>query len=249
VEIERQIALLEAGGTVQPLTLYWDEVHQTVGEMRSKEEEADYRYFPEPDLPELVLDEALLSEWIEGLPELPLARRRRLVTEYDLREYDARVLCEKPESASYFEAVARDCGDGRLAANWIQTELLAHLSRSDQNWESLRVSPGMLAELLKALSQGEITGPSAKGVFAEMLVSGKPAAEIIEAGGLAQIVDETHLQQIVSSLLAENEANVARYRAGKVKLLEFFVGRVMAAVDGRARPQEVRRLLQRQLEE
>ena len=245
-EIERQIALLEAGGEVVQETRLWNEREGKTYSMRSKENAHDYRYFPEPDLPPLEVS----AEWIEALrgelPELPEARRRRLIRDYDLSAEDAHTLTAQRELADYYEAAAAVSGNARAAANWVLTELLRELKAADVT--ASRVPAADLGALIKLIDGGTISGKMAKEVFAEMFATGAAPAEIVRARGLVQITDEGAIGQVVDKVIEANPKELGQYRAGKTALLGFFVGQVMKASGGKANPQVVNQILKRKLE-
>ncbi len=247
-EVNRQIELLRDGGQVEQTTLLWDENRQVAEPMRTKEESHDYRYFPEPDLPRLVVDSVWVAEAMNGLAELPDVKHARFVSQYGVREYDAEVLCDNRALADYFEQVVGESVGARAASNWIQTELLGRLRDRGESIDECKVRPTGLADLLKLVESGEISGKIAKTVFAEMINTGKSASEIVDRRSLAQISDESLLQTEVDRVLAANPANVEQYQAGKPALLGFFVGEIMKATDGRANPAIVNKLLKKALE-
>ena len=237
-EIARQTALLEAGGTVTQETLHYDPETGEIHSLRSKEEAHDYRYFPEPDLVSVQPDRAWVEELRAGLPELPVDRRRRWTRDLGLTYEDAEVLSETPELGDYFEDVAARA-DPKAAANWIRGELRAQLREVGQEpWES-RVTPERLAELLGLLDDRTLSVPLAKEVLAEIIATGAPASEVVEARGLGQISDEGELAALVERLLDENPAQAGQLRDGKDKLVGYFVGQAMKATGGRADPARV----------
>jgi aspartyl-tRNA(Asn)/glutamyl-tRNA(Gln) amidotransferase subunit B len=246
-EIERQARILRAGGRVEQVTMGWNEARGVTVVQRSKEYAHDYRYFPEPDLPPLVLS----REWVEGirtsLPELPDARRDRFVEQYGLSRYDAEVLTAERPVADYFESCVRAYPDAKAVANWITGELFRLLKATDAGIEAIKITPDALAELLTLVEKGSISINIAKDVFAEMFETGQPAAQIVREKGLAQISDAEELAPIVEQVIAENPGPVAEYLAGKEAVLRFLVGQVMKATRGKANPQLVTKLLQEKL--
>ncbi len=248
-EIDRQVKLLKSGEEVQQATLLWDEKRQAAQVMRSKEESHDYRYFPEPDLVNLVISDDWIERTRQCLPEMPVARATRFVNQYGIREYDAEVLTDSKSLADYFEEVMAHFDDGQVAANWIQTELLGFLRESGQDINECPFKPQQLADLLARVTSGELSGKIAKSVFADMARTGQDAAVIIRERGLTQISDESMLLAIVEKVLSANQKNVEQYRAGKTGLLNSFIGQVMKATDGQANPHLVSQLLKRKLEE
>jgi aspartyl-tRNA(Asn)/glutamyl-tRNA(Gln) amidotransferase subunit B len=248
-EIDRQIAVVRGGGRIEQETRLWDAGAGRTVSMRSKEEAHDYRYFPEPDLPPLVLQPAWIESIRQALPELPEARRRRLVTSYGLPEYDAAVLTQSPALADYFEATAAAAGTPKSASNWIMGELTRKLNELGRDVHEAAITPEALAGLIRLVDSGTITGPIAKEVFEKMWVSGRPAGEIVAAEGLARIDDETAIEAAARKVLAVEAAAVAQYRAGKQQTFGFLVGQVMKATGGKANPALVNRLVRRLLDD
>ncbi len=247
-EIARQAALIEAGGTVmQETRLFNTATGATVG-MRGKEEAHDYRYFPEPDLPPLIVSDVWQAEIREAMPELPPTKRRRFVNEYGLSEYDARVLTLTKAAADYFEAAAKKSNHPKTAANWVQGELMGALNAAGKKIEDSPIAAEDLAALIKLIHDGSISGKLAKEVFAKMFESGKTAAEIVEAEGLKQISDSGELEAVITALLAKSPKQVAQYRGGKTGVIGFFVGGVMRATRGQANPKLVNELLRKALD-
>jgi aspartyl-tRNA(Asn)/glutamyl-tRNA(Gln) amidotransferase subunit B len=216
--------------------------------MRSKEEAHDYRYFPDPDLLPLVVSEILLNEILQGLPELPDARRERFMREYRLPAYDAAVLTASRAAADYFEALAKASGaDPKLCANWQMGELAAALNRDEKEVASSPVPAGMLAGLVRRIADGTISGKAAKQVFDAMWKQGGTADQIIEREGLRQVSDAGAIEKVVEAVLAANAKQVADYRAGKEKAFNSLVGQVMKATQGKANPAQVNEILRRKL--
>ena len=247
-EIARQIGILENGGTVIQESRLWDTPSGRTISMRSKEEAQDYRYFPEPDLPPLRVDEAWIAAIRRGLPELPDARRRRFVAEYGLPDYDAALLTQSPALAAYFEATAAEAGNPKAASNWIMGELLRKLKDLGVGIEEVGLTPAALGGLIRLVESGTISGPIAKDVFEKMYGSGRAAADIVEAEGLGRIDDESALEATVREVLARHPKAVDQYRAGKGQTFGFLVGQVMKATRGQANPELVNAILRRELE-
>ena len=247
-EIERQMKLLESGKEIAPETLLWNESKQKAEPMRTKEESEDYRYFPEPDLPELVIDERQVEAVRKDRVEMPDEKASRLVKQYRIRAYDARILTETVELADYFERVMTACDNGRLAANWIITELLGAVNDCRDELKDFKISPTMLADLLKRLKENEITVQTGKEVFKEMVATGNAAGAIIEEKGLLQLNDEKTLLPLVENVLNSNPEKVEAYRNGKTALWDYFIGRIMQAGRGRANPKLAGKLLKKKLE-
>ncbi len=247
-EIERQIEVLEGGGAVVQETRLYDEVRDETRPMRAKEEANDYRYFPDPDLLPLVLEEAFVAEVGETLPELPDAKKRRFMEAYGLSAYDAGVLVSSRELADYYESVvAAAGGQPKLCANWVMGELAAALNREGLEITDSPVSAGQLAGLLRRIVDQTISGKIAKTVFEAMWKGEGDADAVIEARGLRQITDTGALEAVVDEVIQANPKQVEQYRAGREKLLGFFVGQVMKATGGKANPAEVNRILRERL--
>jgi aspartyl-tRNA(Asn)/glutamyl-tRNA(Gln) amidotransferase subunit B len=247
-EIERQIDLLEGGGRVVQETRLWDSSSGRTYSMRSKEEAHDYRYFPEPDLPPLVVDAARIDAVRQTMPELPEARRRRFVAAFGLPEYDAAVLTQSLALADYFEQAAAEAGNPKAVSNWVMGELLRTLKGRGTAVEAAPLAPRALAGLVRLVDAGAISSSIAKEVFAKMYDSGRSADEIVAADGLAQIGDESALVAIVREVIAAHADAVAQYRAGKQATFGFLVGQVMKRSGGKANPTVANRLLRRELD-
>jgi len=248
-EIRRQRALLERGEPVVQETRLWDAARNITITMRGKEEAHDYRYFPDPDLVPIEIDDAWIESVRSRLPELPDAKRERFMREYGLPPHDSDVLTSSKSLAAYFESVVRGFPQPKVAANWIMSELLRELKRDEREVEECPVSPENLVGLLKLIDSGVVSGKIAKTIFEEMYSTGGKAEAIVEEKGLRQVKDEDAIESIVDEVLLENTAEVAQYRGGKEKLLGFFVGQVMKKSRGKANPQMVNEILRRKLQE
>jgi len=248
-EVIRQSALLDAGVRVVQETRLWNADRGETVSMRSKEEAHDYRYFPEPDLPPLVVDADWLDEVRRAMPELPAQKRRRFASEYRIPVYDAGVLTLAPEVADYYEAVARDSGNPKAASNWVMTAVLRKLKDDERPLARSPVAPAALAGLLRMIDSGAISGNTAKDVFEKMWASGDAAATIVDREGLGQVSDESEIQRAVAAVVAENPKQVTTYRSGKTGTHGWFVGQVMKKMGGKANPQLVNALLKKALEE
>ncbi|MFQ5707128.1 MAG: Asp-tRNA(Asn)/Glu-tRNA(Gln) amidotransferase subunit GatB [bacterium] len=248
-ELERQIALLESGGQVTQQTLLWDADRNEALPMRSKEFAHDYRYFPEPDLVPLAMTPAWIEQIKASLPELPLALKKRLVKEYAIPAYDADVLTDDKALAEYFEAVARSSGDAKAASNWVMGEVLRALKENNQSVRDFSVAPVDLADLIKLIHDGTISGKIAKAVFGHMVQTGQPPRKIVQEKGLVQISDSADIEKHVRAVLERHSEEVAKYLGGKEHLLGFFVGQVMKATRGKANPKVVHEILQRELKQ
>ena len=247
-EITRQIDLVAGGGRVVQETRLWDASSGRTSSMRSKEEAHDYRYFPEPDLPPLVLEAERVDRLRATMPELPDARNRRFVTEYAIPEYDAGVLTQSVALADYFEAVTAASGNAKAASNWVMGEVLRTLNERGHEVADVPVSPSALGALIALVDRGAISVSVAKGVFATMYDTGRSARDIVEAEGLAQIGDEVALRTIVADVMAAHVDTVAQYRSGKRQVFGFLVGQVMKGSGGKANPKLASDLLRQTLE-
>jgi aspartyl-tRNA(Asn)/glutamyl-tRNA(Gln) amidotransferase subunit B len=255
-EVERQIEIIESGGKVKQETRLYDPDKGETRSMRSKEEANDYRYFPDPDLLPVVLDETFIAGVRATLPELPDQKAARFASEYGLSVYDAGVLTASRELASYYEEVAREVpGEPKLAANWVMGELAAALNKDGLEIGDVAGAGGAgklpaarLAGLVKRIADQTISGKIAKEVFEAMWVSGSSADAIIEEKGLKQITDSSAIQRAIDEVMAKNPGQLADYRGGKDKLFGFFVGQVMKATGGKANPAQLNELLKKKLQ-
>jgi aspartyl-tRNA(Asn)/glutamyl-tRNA(Gln) amidotransferase subunit B len=247
-EVTRQIGVLESGGKLQQETRLWDERAGETRVMRSKEEAHDYRYFPEPDLPPLTVSEEFVEQVRSTMPELPEARRRRFMEQYDLSFSDASQLTAERSLADYYEKAAEVSGNPRTAANWIRTELLRELENAGLSASESKVSPEDLGELLRLIEDGKISGKQGKEVLIEMFGSGKTAAAIVAEQGLVQLSDTGEIDTIIDAVIATSPQQLEQYRAGKETLFGFFVGQVMKASKGKANPKVVNERLKSKLQ-
>jgi aspartyl-tRNA(Asn)/glutamyl-tRNA(Gln) amidotransferase subunit B len=247
-EVVRQVGLLESGGSVVQETRLYDPDRNETRAMRSKEEANDYRYFPDPDLLPLVIDDALIEEVRGTLPELPDEKAARYCRDFELSAYDAGVLTASRDLAMYFETVVEKLGgQPKLAANWVMGELSGALNRDGLEVDASRVPATALAGLLARIGDDTISGKLAKEVFEAMWSEGRGADEIIDARGLRQITDTGAIEQAIDAIMAANPKQLAEYRSGKDKLFGFFVGQVMKATQGKANPAQLNELLKRKL--
>ena len=247
-EIERQIELIESGGKVGQETRLYDPDKGETRSMRSKEEANDYRYFPDPDLLPVVLDEAFIAGIKTGLPELPDEKAARFVREYGLSEYDAGVLTASREQGAYYEdVVTRVGGDPKLCANWVMGDVAAFLNKDNLDIAASKVDSAALAGLVTRILDATISGKIAKDVFEAMWVEGGTADAIIEKKGLRQITDTGAIEKAIEEVMAKNPGQLADYRSGKDKLFGFFVGQVMKATGGKANPAQLNELLKKKL--
>ncbi len=246
-EIKRQIKVIEEGGKVIQETRLWDSAKGITESMRSKEEAHDYRYFPEPDLVPIIAERSWVDKIKAGLPELPDVRRGRLVAEYGIPEYDADLLTSEKAVAEWFEDAIKAGGQPKAVSNWMMGDLMRFLNEENKFIEECPLRPSQLADMLKLIDKGTISGKIAKTVFEEMYRSGKNAEEIVREKGLVQISDESAIEKMVDEVIAKHSKEVERFRAGDEKLLGFFVGQVMKATKGKANPQMLNELLRRKL--
>lgn len=247
-EANRQIDIIEDGGTVDQETRLWDPNKLETRPLRSKEDAHDYRYFPDPDLLPLELTDELMERIKATLPELPDEKKHRFMNEFGLSTYDASVLIAEQSRAAYYETVVKKGGDAKLSANWVINELLGWLNKNDVELENSPVSAEQLGGLVARISDNTISGKIAKDVFAEMTSTGKDADTIIDEKGLKQVTDTGAIESVVDEVLAANPDNVAAYKDGKVQLLGFFVGQVMKASQGKANPAMVNDILKAKLD-
>jgi aspartyl-tRNA(Asn)/glutamyl-tRNA(Gln) amidotransferase subunit B len=248
-EVARQTELIESGGKVAQETRLYDSDKDETRSMRSKEEANDYRYFPDPDLLPVEIDESFIEAVRATLPELPDQKAARFARDFGLTAYDAGVLSASRELGAYFEAVVANlsASHAKLAANWVMGELSSALNRDNVDIENSRISPEQLTGLLNRIVDETISGKIAKEVFEAMWSEGKPADAIIEAKGLRQITDAGTIEGVIDTVIAANPKQLADYRSGKDKLFGFFVGQVMKATGGKANPTQLNELLRAKL--
>lgn len=247
-EAVRQAQILEDGGTIQQATRGWDEAKGITVLQRVKEGDADYRYFPEPDLIPVVISDEYIEEVRKELPEMPDARCKRFQEQLGLPEYDANLLTLEKQTADYFEAVVNAGVDAKTAANWMLGEFAKKLNEEGIGAGDAPVKPEQLAELLQLIAKNTISGKIAKQVLPEMWTSGKSAAEVVKEKGLVQITDTGALEELVKKIIAANPQSVADYKAGKKKAIGFLVGQIMKETKGRANPGVVNQLLTKNLQ-
>lgn len=247
-EIDRQIKAIEKGEKILQQTRGWNSAKGITEVMREKEEAHDYRYFPEPDLPTLTIPQDWLEQIHSHMPELPAAAKERFKTAFALSDYDAAVLTSSKELAQYYEVVVKGTGNPKASANWVMNELLGRLNAASKELEESPVSAANLAVLIQKIDSGEISGKIGKTVFEEMFETGREPVSIIREKGLVQISDTGQLENIIKKVIAENSEQVVQYKAGKVKLLGFFVGQVMKETKGQANPGMVNDLVKKALD-
>ncbi len=244
-EIERQIRETEAGRRIEAWTLEWDEDTGRLKKMRSKETEADYRYFREPDLLPVRLESGWLEGLLAGIPELPLERRARFVEQYGLPEYDADILTGERGLSDYFETAVRAYGgDPKRMSNWLMNDVLRMINDSGIPAQDLKLTPEYLAEIIKLVDAGTVNTNTGKALLEKVQSSGRSPAEIVQAEGLAKVSDTSAIRAVSAEVLAENPDQVAAYRNGKTTLIGWFVGQVMKKSRGKADPQLARSTLE-----
>jgi aspartyl-tRNA(Asn)/glutamyl-tRNA(Gln) amidotransferase subunit B len=246
-EIERQIEIVEGGGTIPQETRLWDSREQRTYGMRSKEFAHDYRYFPEPDLLPVMITEEWKEEVRRSLPELPQARRDRFLRDYSLSDYDAAQLTSSKALANYYEAVTKACGEPKLAANWMLSELLYLLKDANLEITESPIAANELANLLNAIRNGSVSGKMGKDILVQMFTTGKTARQIISEQSLEQINDAETISRMTREIMAANPKQLEQYRKGKTATFGWFVGQVMKATRGQANPQLVQEVLKKEL--
>jgi aspartyl-tRNA(Asn)/glutamyl-tRNA(Gln) amidotransferase subunit B len=244
-EIQRQIRAVETGQRIEAWTLEWDEDNSELRKMRSKETEADYRYFREPDLLPVYVDEQWKWEILKDMPELPLERRQRFLQEYELPEYDAEILTSERNLSDYFEATVRAyAGDPKRVSNWLMNDVLRMLNGRGLPADRLKLTPPFLAEVLRLVDANTINTSTGKSLLGKVEDSGRSPAAIVEQEGLAKVSDDSAIRNVVQAVLDANPKEVESYRAGKVTLIGWFVGQVMKQMRGKADPGMARQILE-----
>ncbi len=247
-EVERQQEILEAGGRIKQETRLYDSERNETRSMRSKEEAEDYRYFPDPDLLPVTITPAQIEAVRAEMPELPRARRERFMEQHGLSGYDSRMVASDHATAAYFEACVAVAGDAKLTANWVMGELASVLNREEKDIDAAPVAPAALGRLISRIQDDTISSKIAKTVFEIMVKDGGEPDDIIEARGLRQMSDSGELERLVDSVITDNPHQVTQYRAGKTKLLGYFVGQIMKATGGKANPGQLNELLRARLD-
>jgi len=249
-EVERQIRETEAGRRIEAWTLDWDEESGRMRKMRSKETEADYRYFREPDLLPIRLDEAWLTGILAQLPELPMARRERFCEQYGLPEYDADLLTTDRSLSEYFEAAVKAyAGDPKRVSNWLMNDVMRMINELGVSADELKLSPNHLAEAIRLVDANTINTSTGKSLLVKVQQTGRAPGEIVQAEGLGQVTDDSAIRAVVQSILEANPKEVQSYKAGKVTLIGWFVGQVMRQMRGKADPNLSRSVLEEMLNE
>ncbi len=247
-ETNRQIEVIENGGRVVQETRLWDEENAVTKPMRSKEEAMDYRYFPEPDLPTLVISDERLEKVKGEMPEFADEKARRFVNEYKLHEMEAATLSSEQELAEYYEEIVNDTKEPRLAANWVLTEVLRVLKEKNISISEFNVTPKNLGKLIKLIQAKTISSKIAKDVFEILLTEDKDPEIIVKEKGLVQITDDSAIEKIVDQVLAENAQSVEDYKNGKSNALKYLVGQAMRLSKGKANPQMINEMILARLE-
>ncbi len=240
-EIERQTREYESGNKIEAWTLEWDEDSQSLKKMRSKETEADYRYFREPDLLPVQLSGEWKSQILAEFPELPLVRRARFINDYGLPEYDAEILTAERSLSDYFESAVKSYGgDVKRVSNWLMNDVMRMLNDSGKTAGEIALTPLYLAEIIKLVDSGTVNTNTAKGLLQKVVATGKSPAEIVKSEGLAKVSDDSAIRAVVEQVMAEAPGEVAAYKSGKVGLMGWFVGQVMKKMQGKADAQKAR---------
>jgi len=247
-ERERLIQIMENKESMVQETRGWDAANKKTFSMRTKEEEADYRYFPEPDLPVLEIDDKFIEEARKLLPELPKQKQERFVKQYDIPEYDAGVLASSKEMADFYEECAKELPDGKFLSNWFMGDMTRIMKEREDEVEDLKITPNHFKKLYNLLNDGKISTKIAKDIFEEVY-NGKDPEKIVKEKGLEQIDDDAMLEEMAKEILANNEKNVEKYKNGKTNLLGFFVGQVMKQTKGKANPAKVNKIFVKLLNE
>ncbi len=246
-EIDRQIEAIENGGAIVQETRLWEEASQRTISMRKKEGSSDYRYFPEPDLPPLEVSPEQLKAWAEELPELPARKRRRYEEEFGLSAYDARVLTDDRTVAEYFETAVIAGANAKLVANWISQDIAAYLNNNKLTITEIALQASDLAELVKLIETGTISGKIAKEILPELLTQGGSPKALVQKKGLIQISDTSAIEKLIEEIIAAHPSELEKFRAGKTNLKGFFVGQVMKKSGGKADPKLTSQILDQKL--
>ena len=246
-EIKRQVSVIEDGGRIIQETRLWDSAAGVTRSMRSKEEAHDYRYFPEPDLPPILVSQEWIDEIKANLPELPDEKRKRFIGQHSLPEYDAELLTSEKAIADWYERVVESGGQPKVVANWMMGDLMRLLNEENKSVDALLFGPAQMVGMLKLIDDDTISGKIAKTVFEEMYRTGKNAGDIVKEKGLVQISDTSEIEMAVDDVLAKSASEVERFKAGDEKLMGFFVGQVMKATKGKANPKMLNDLLKEKL--
>jgi len=242
-EYKRQVEAIKKGDEVTQQTRRWDETNGLSVVLRSKEDANDYRYFPEPDLLPVILDDEEIEKIKNNMPQMPKEKKQRYINEYSLSEYDAEVLTSNSYLSEFYDNILSEYDDAKTAANWVIVELLALVNQGECNIEDIKITPSGMARLLKFIKEGKLSGKMAKSVLAEMFGTGSSAEDIIKAKGLSQISDTKELERIIVEIIMNNQASVNDYHSGKKQAMGYLVGQVMKATKGAANPKSVNEIL------
>ncbi len=248
-EIKRQVQHIQSGGKIDHETRFYNASTNETESMRTKEESHDYRYFPEPDLLPLIIQEDWMGKIRQEIPELPAKRKKRFIEEYGLPEYDANTFTQEKTLADYFQRTAEISGNAKASSNWIMGDIQRKLKDDRQSIENCSLSPERLGEMIKLIDEGIISGKIAKGVFEEIYRTGGSPSEVVEENNLAQITDEDVISNVISEVIREHAGPLAQYKKGKKATFEFFVGEVMKKTFGKANPALVNKILKQKLDE
>ena len=246
-EYARQVIAVKNDERIIQQTRRWDETNNVSVVLRSKEDAHDYRYFPEPDLLPIILNDEVINGIKSSMPEMPKEKRKRYISQLSLSEYDAGVLVSNSQLCEFYENILIEFDDAKTAANWVIVELMALINQNDTTIEDIRITPSGMAQMLNFIKEGKISGKMAKGVLLEMFETGKNAEEIVKSKGLSQISDAGELEKIIDEILKNNQVSVDDYHSGKKQAMGFLVGQVMKATKGAANPQSVNEILNRKL--
>jgi aspartyl-tRNA(Asn)/glutamyl-tRNA(Gln) amidotransferase subunit B len=248
-EIERQIDILEEGERIVQQTLLWNADQNKIVPMRSKEEAHDYRYFPDPDLMPIIVDQKWKDDIVKMMPELPEERRDRFINQYSLPRYDADILTSSRELADYYESILKVTDDYKSASNWVMTEVLKNINDQKISVAQFPVSANNIGKLINMINENLISGKIAKDIFPEMLKTNRDPNEIVKEKNLMQITDTSEIENAIDKILSSNPKQVEEFLSGKDKVLGFFVGQIMKETKGKANPQIVNELLNKKLNE
>ena len=248
-EIERQINEIETGNTITQETRLYDSQLNTTRPMRTKEFANDYRYFPEPDLLPVVLEDKFIKNVLEEMPEMPDEKKKRFVNEYNLSEYDSSLLAADKDLADFFEIATKESNAAKLSANWIMGELSAELNKENLNIQDSKITAKQIGKLVLRIADSTISGKIAKEIFEKMWTTGQEVDAIIEEEGLQQVTDLSEIESMVDRVINENPDQLKQYLSGKDRLFGFFVGQVMKESQGKANPAQVNEILKEKLKE
>ena len=248
-EIERQINEIETGNTITQETRLYDSQLNTTRPMRTKEFANDYRYFPEPDLLPVVLEDKFIKKVLEEMPEMPDEKKKRFVNEYNLSEYDSSLLAADKDLADFFEIATKESNAAKLSANWIMGELSAELNKENLNIQDSKITAKQIGKLVLRIEDSTISGKIAKEIFEKMWTTGQEVDAIIEEEGLQQVTDLSEIESMVNKVIDDNPDQLKQYLAGKDRLFGFFVGQVMKESQGKANPAHVNQILKEKLKE